>query len=137
MEQEDRSQAMERLEVVEEALSRPRTSEQHFNAVVPKNPSEEASFFIGGGGADADGDRPVSQWKREFVRKMNDMANQEAAKEAAAANHEARSEAGGGGGETTTMGMTYGGGHERQCSVHSRAKVTRLQLDGFISHHQQ
>ena len=115
MDQEDRSQAMERLEVVEEALSRPRTSEQHFNTVVPKNPSEEASFFIGG-----DGDRPVSQWKREFVRKMNDMANQEAAKEAAAANHEARSEAGGGGGgETTTMGMTYGGGHERQGPVYS------------------
>ena len=51
---------------------------------------------------------PVSQWKREFVRKMNDAANKEASKEAAA-NHEAeaRSEAG------DAMGLTYGRGNDK------------------------
>lgn len=79
-------------------------------AAVPKNPLEEDSYFIGGG----DG-RPVSRWKGEFVRKMNDMANQEAAKEAAA-NRAARSEAGGqsaGGENATPAGLTYGSGNDR------------------------
>lgn len=90
------------MQVVEEALSRPRTSEQHFMAVVPKEPLEEASWFIGGGG-----DRPVSQWKKDFVRKMNDMANQEAAKEAAKQLRSQASENGDG------IGLTYGRGSER------------------------
>jgi hypothetical protein len=57
MEEEDRGQAMERLELVEEAM-RPKTSEQHYNGLVPKNPSEEESWFIGGGN-----DRPVGLYK--------------------------------------------------------------------------